>query len=131
MITGSFIKSRYGPDGTNTTYHSSSPDTRIGRIFGLAVRAMRLANVNCAAVSLSAVLSMVVSAVAYTLDTALDLVAPKITRSALLVSHVLRCAADAAAYVSCTSPSAVMAPRLVMISARSLLAAQFFSTWRP
>ena len=95
MITGSFIRSRNTSDGTNSTYHSSSRLTRIGRIFGVAVRQRRLASVICAAFSRSAVLSMLVSEVAYT-PVLFDLDSPNSTRSLLFTNHVLRCAADAA-----------------------------------
>ena len=48
----------------------------MGRIFGVAVRARRFASVICAAVSLSAVLSTVANAVAYTPVTALAWLTP-------------------------------------------------------
>src|SRR5436190_7251654 len=97
MLTASCIRSRNGSDGMNITNHSSSSLTEMGRMRGLAVRAMRFASVTVAAVILPVVLLIVVSAVAMTPETALALLLPNNTRSALLTIQVLRWPAVAAA----------------------------------
>ena len=83
MMVVSFIKSRNGRLGMNTTNHSSSLFTLIGRICGEARRARRLARVSMFALILSAALSTVANAVAYTPDTPLLTAIPNCVRSAL------------------------------------------------